>query len=241
MAIRALLFDFDGLILDTETPEVEVWKAIYAESGFEYPKENWSQTIGGWGVSTFDPANALHRLNPEALDAGALRARHRLRSAEVIARQPIQDGVMEYLAAAKRLQVMPVIVSSSERAWVEPHLDRLGLLTEFDKIICGDDVAPGRTKPHPDLYLKALADLQLKANEAIVLEDSPHGVKAAREAGIFVLAVPNPVTAQLPLDGADLIVKSLASLPLEDLLKRATAAARTNHASVPGPGESTQA
>jgi beta-phosphoglucomutase-like phosphatase (HAD superfamily) len=116
-----------------------------------------------------------------------------------------------------------VIVSSSERAWVEPHVVRLGLRKYFEKVICGDDVAPGRTKPHPDLFLKALADLHLHADEAVVLEDAPHGVRAARGAGIFVVAVPNPITALLSLDEADLKVDSLASLPLEELIRRVEA------------------
>jgi HAD superfamily hydrolase (TIGR01509 family) len=241
MNIRALLFDFDGLILDTETPDVEAWKSIYMEHGFEYPEESWSQNIGGWGVSTFDPADSLQRLTQGTQGAEALRRRHRARSDEMIAREPIRDGVMEYLEAAGRLHVMPVVVSSSERAWVEPHLVGLGLMRHFERVICGDEVAPGRTKPHPDLFLKALADLQLRADEAVVLEDSPHGVTAARAAGIFVVAVPNPITSLLPLDGADLIVKSLAELPLGDLLKRAERGSKAGVASRPDSGRRTRA
>ena len=69
MRCQAILLDFDGLILDTETPDVEAWEAIYAEYGFEYPKENWSQNIGGWGVSTFDAAENLQRLSAGASEA----------------------------------------------------------------------------------------------------------------------------------------------------------------------------
>jgi beta-phosphoglucomutase-like phosphatase (HAD superfamily) len=104
---------------------------------------------------------------------------------------------------------------------VEPHLVRLGLRAIFEKVICGDDVAIGRTKPHPDVFAKALSELQISGNEALVLEDSPNGIKAARAAGITrVVAVPNPVTALLPMEGADLVLKSLSELPLEQLLKR---------------------
>jgi HAD superfamily hydrolase (TIGR01509 family) len=237
MPIRALLFDFDGLILDTETPDVEVWEAIYAEYGFEYPREDWAQNIGGWGVSTFDAAENLHRLSGGALDADALRKRQRHESDKMIAGLSVMDGVLDCLTAAKRSGLRLAIASSSERAWVEPHLRRLGLLDRFERVVCGDDVAPGRTKPHPDVFLKALAELQLNPDEAVALEDSPHGIKAAHLAGILVVAIPNPVSKLLPLEGADLLLNSLAAMPLEVMLERLTSA---RGGGVPAPLAGTQ-
>ncbi|MFH1185172.1 MAG: HAD-IA family hydrolase [Chloroflexota bacterium] len=219
MAFRALIFDFDGLILDTETPEVEVWTTIFAEHGHEYPIEHWSQIIGGWGSTDFDPAETLQNLTAVPLDLEALRKRHRLESDALIVRATVMDGVREVLAAAQRLELRCVIASSSERAWVEPHLRRLGMLAEFEKIITGDDVRKGRTKPYPDVFLRALAELQLGAREALVLEDSPNGITAAHAAGLRVVGVPNPVTAPLKME-ADLVLISLAELPLEVMLKR---------------------
>ncbi len=143
------------------------------------------------------------------------------------------DGVREFLRDGHRLGLRLAIASSSERAWVEPHLVRLGLRDYFDKVICGDDVAPGRTKPHTDVFMKALAELHLRADEAIVLEDSPNGVTAARAAGIFVVAVPNPVTAVLPIEGADLVVDSIANLPLEKLLQKANTRPQVSRSSRP--------
>ena len=143
----------------------------------------------------------------------------------------------DYLTAAKRKGLRLAIASSSERAWVEPHLVRLGLRDRFDRVVCGDDVAPGRTKPHPDVFLKALSELQLKPDEAVVLEDSPHGIKAARLAGILVVAIPNPVTRLLPMEGADLMLNSLADMPLEVLLERVTSA---RHGGMPRPLAGTQ-
>lgn len=221
--IKALIFDFDGLILDTETPEVEVWKAIYAEHGFEYPLEKWSQTVGGWGASTFDPAAALHNLAGSSLDLDEVRARHRKESTALILREPVRLGVSDYLLHAPGFGLRLAIASSSERAWVEPHLARLGLKQCFEKIICGDDVESGHTKPYPDVYLKALSEMAIGPDEAVVLEDSPNGVRAAKAAGLFVVAVPNPTTAQLPMDGADITLKSLADLPLQELLARVQA------------------
>ena len=219
--IRALLFDFDGLILDTETPEVHVWTRIYAEYGFPYPLDLWAQNIGRWPHdSGFDPARHLHQLTGVALDEEALRSRHRKESDVLIEREPAAEGVSEYITAARSLGIRLGIVSSSSRRWVEGHLARLGLISRFDCITTCEYVAPGRTKPYPDLYLQALASLAVEPAQAIAFEDSPHGLQAARAAGIFAIAVPNPATAHLDLSQANLLVKSLASLPLEELLQR---------------------
>lgn len=219
--IKALIFDFDGLILDTETPEVAVWKAIYAEHGFDYPVELWSLTIGGWGEAAFDPGAALYKLAGPTLDLQAVRTQQREQSNALILREPILAGVTDYLAEAAGLGLRMAIASSSERTWVEPHLSRLGIKQYFEKIVCGDDVVPNHTKPFPDIFLKALSELQIRPDEAIVLEDSPNGVRAAKAAGMFVVMIPNPTTALLPKEPADLELKSLADLPLKELLARA--------------------
>lgn len=218
--IKALIFDFDGLILDTESPEVDVWSHIYAEHGFEFPLDEWGRIIGGGGISNFDAADHLSLLSQGRLDPASMRIRHRLGSDELTLKQPILPGISDYIGEAKRLGLKLAIASSSNHAWVDTHAKRLGIFDHFDHVICSDDVAPGRTKPNPDLYLLALNQLQVRNNEAIVFEDSPNGVKAANRAGIFVVAVPNPITSLLVIDGADLIVRSLSELPLVGLLDK---------------------
>ena len=218
MKTKALLFDFDGLILDTETPEFEVWQAIYREYDQELLAETWGQIVGGWGVSRFDAAEHLTELVGDGLHVEELRARHKSESDALTLSQPILPGVVDYLDDARRLGLLLAIASSSPHSWVDTHLSRLGLAHHFDAIICRDDVAPGRTKPHPDLFLKALDAVSAQPDAAIVFEDSPNGVKAARAAGIFVVSVPNPMTTLLKTEGASLRLSSLADLPLEQLL-----------------------
>ena len=218
MKTKALLFDFDGLILDTETPEFEVWQAIYREYNHELLAETWGQIVGGWGASHFDAAEHLVELVGDGLNVEGLRARHKSESDALTLSQPILPGVVDYLDDARRLGLRLAIASSSPHSWVDTHLSRLGLTHRFPAVICRDDVAPGRTKPHPDLFLKALDAVSAKPDEAIVFEDSPNGVKAARAAGIFVVSVPNPMTALLKTNGANLTLSSLADLPLEHLL-----------------------
>ncbi len=230
--LKAIIFDFDGLILDTETPEYIAWQEIFAEYGCELSLDMWGQVVGGAGFSDFDVANHLEELlrsghpvsqpfdcaQGRPLDRAALNARWRQRGDELIAAQAILPGVRDYLDDAQRLGLRLAIASSSKHSWVDTHLNRLGLWHYFEIIKCADDVA--RTKPDPELYRSALAALHIRAEEAIVFEDSPNGVKAAKAVGIFVVAVPNPLTARLWIDGADLTLKSLADLPLGELLER---------------------
>ena len=220
MPLKALIFDFDGLILDTETPEYLAWQNIYQEYGFELPKEEWGKIIGGYGLSDFDAAEHLARLTQGQLDSVALRDRHRTESFATILRSSVLPGVVEMINEAKQLGLKLAIASSSPHAWVDEHAQRLNILRYFDKVICADDVGLGRTKPNPDLFLLALKQLQVQKNEAVIFEDSPNGVLAANRAGIFVVAVPNPVTSLLSIEGADLIVKSLSDISLNELGKR---------------------
>lgn len=218
--IKALIFDFDGLILDTETPEYQVWQSIYRENGFELPHDEWGKIIGGYGLSNFDAAKHLSLLSQGQLDSASLRARHTLESGTLIHAQSIMPGVMDYLHDAKRLRLKLAIASSSPHSWVDAHAKRLGIFEYFEAVICADEVGVGRTKPKPDLFLLALNQLRVEKEAAIVFEDSPNGVKAAHRAGIFVVAVPNPVTSLLSFDGADFTLTSLANLSLRELLDK---------------------
>lgn len=216
--IKALLFDFDGLILDTETPEYLVWQKIYQEHRFELPHAEWGKIIGGYGLSDFDAADHLSRLTQGRLDPAPLRARHRLESDALIHAAEVMPGVMEYIHEGKRLGLKLAIASSSPHLWVDMHAKRLGIFDQFDAVVCADDVGAGRTKPNPDLFLLALDRLRVGKEAAIVFEDSPNGVTAAKRAGIFVVAVPNTVTSLLPIEGAGLIMTSLSDMPLRELL-----------------------
>lgn len=218
MSITSLIFDFDGLILDTETPDFQVWQEIYREYGHELPLESWARIIGGHGVATFNAAQHLADLTGGAQQAASLRARQQEKSDRFIAALTAMPGVLPLLAEARAAGLKLAIASSSPHDWVNTHLTRLGLYDRFDPIICAEDVAPGRTKPNPDLYLKALEVLNIPAAQAIVFEDSFNGVKAARAAGIYVVAVPNTVTALLGVDGADLTLKSLEDFDLSRYL-----------------------
>lgn len=212
--LRALIFDFDGLILDTETPEFESWKSIYREFNQELDITVWGQFVGGTGASSYHPLSHLETLlgvaAPTGLDVRAKQIGHTL-----IEQSAPRPGAIQLFESARRAGLGLAVASSSSHRWVDGHLQRLGLFHWFDHTICRDDVPEGRTKPHPDLFLLAAEKLGVRPQEALIFEDSPNGILAAQRAGIRVVGVPNSITCQLPgLDKADLVLESLANFSL---------------------------
>ena len=216
--IQALIFDFDGLILETEQPVFQSWQELYQSLGCEIPFEVWSSTIGKSIDDVFDPFDELERQLGRQVDRDKLGPLRRRRELDLIDEQPIMPGVETYLLHARALGLKIGLASSSSCAWVTGHLKRLDLIKHFDSVLGSDDVK--RTKPAPDLYLLALEKLDVSPEQAVVFEDSPNGVAAAKTARIFAVAVPNMITRQLPLDQADLCLDSLEDMSLDSLLER---------------------
>ena len=218
MTLRALLFDFDGLLVDTESPSRLGWEELYRAHGHELPLDEWATLVGTIGAP-FDPFAHLEALVGQPLDRAELMERRRAREFELIDLEDLRPGVAEYLAEAEKRELRTAVVSSSSQDWVEQNLQRLDRLDHWDAIVTADGDR-SRAKPQPTLYLEALEALGAAANEAIAFEDSPNGVRAAKRAGLACVAVPNPVTATLALDEADIVVETLADLPFEELLAR---------------------
>ncbi len=216
MAIRAFLFDFDGLILDTEVPSRAGWELLYREHGFELPPEKWRLVVGT--RDAWDPMEHLEQLVGRRLEREVLNERRRAHELSLIEAEELRPGIEEYLDAADRLGLKLAIVSSSSRPWIDMHLRRLERAHHFDLILAADH-DPARAKPAPTLYLEALDCLGVAAAEAVAFEDSPNGIAAAKAAGIFTVGIPNEVTRDYGLDQADLVLDSLADLPPEELLE----------------------
>lgn len=220
MRIKALVFDFDGLILDTESPTYRAWQELYVEHGCELPFDEWVKCIGhADDARAWDPCSHLERLLGQPVDREALQLRRRARRDALMAVEVVRPGVEAYLAEAHRRGLGLAVASSSPHAWVDAHLERLGLLRHFATVKCAGDVP--RAKPEPDLYLAAVEALGVAPSAAIAFEDSPTGLWAAKRAGLFAVAVPNAITGQLPLDHADLRLGSLEEMPLADVIARA--------------------
>ena len=220
--MRAIVFDLDGVVVDTESTDFAAWERSYREHGQVLPRDAWVSAIGSDG-SRFDPLVHLRELVGQGFDeAGMQRARRAHRDALTAKLAPL-PGVVSLLDQADRAGLPAAVASSSEREWVEGHLGQAGLLRRFRLLRCKEDVV--RVKPDPELYRAAVAGLGVSPAEAIAIEDSPNGVAAAVTAGLFCVAVPGPMTRGLDFSAAQLEVASLAETSLEAI--RAAAARRS--------------
>ncbi|HEX8831616.1 MAG TPA: HAD family hydrolase [Longimicrobium sp.] len=219
--IEAVVFDFDGLIFDSETHEYECVRELFAEHGAELPLEVWGACVGRES-GYFDPYAYLQEQTGVAVDREAADRRRRERFLRRIEGEGAIPGVEEALRAAKSLQLRVGLASSSGREWVEGQLRRLGLLHHFDCLRTADDVE--RVKPEPDLYLSVLRCLGVPAARAVAFEDSPNGALAAARAGMYCVVIPNRVTRGLEFGAHDLRLESLMQAELAHLLARIDAA-----------------
>jgi HAD superfamily hydrolase (TIGR01509 family) len=215
VTIRALLFDFDGTIVDTESPAFRAWREAFEEHGHELLLRDWSAAIGT--VGGYDPVAELERLTGARLDPAAVREAVRRRHLELVELEALRPGIADYVLSARERGLEIAVVTSGSHDWVATLLDRLSLAEGWHSFHCANG-DPSIAKPRPDLYRAALRALGAGPGEAIAIEDSPNGVRAAKAAGILCVATPNDVTRDLDLGEADLVLGSLAELPLDDLL-----------------------
>jgi HAD superfamily hydrolase (TIGR01509 family) len=208
--VRALVFDYDGLIIDTETPEFECWQRVYAEHGHELKIETWVQVVGT--VDTMDPAGQLDKLVGRALDWPLLHERRLQHHKELIQAKGLLPGVESLMRRARAAGWKVGVASSSSSAWVEGGLERLGLMPYVQAVRTRDRVK--NLKPHPEPYLSVLADLGAQAAGSFAFEDSRPGVSAAKAAGLTVVAVPNALTRLHDLSHADMVLESLEAFDL---------------------------
>jgi HAD superfamily hydrolase (TIGR01509 family) len=209
--IRALIFDFDGLILDTETSLIDAYGDVHHAHGLPFDRPLFTQHVGHADYG-FDP---WREFGPAA-DRDALETkRHAFNKARNEA-QAVLPGVLALIDEARQAGLKVGLASNSSHLHVEGHLQRLGLMGRFDFVACREDVAS--PKPEPDLYRLVLNHFGLRPHEAIAFEDSHTGTVAAKRAGAWVVAVPNVSTGHHDFSHVDLKVASLADCRLQKLL-----------------------
>jgi len=200
--------------MDTETYDFQAWRETYAEYGAKLPIELWAKGVGV-ATNEFDAVHYLERHAGRPIDLLEARAKYRERFLSLLETLRPLPGVVDLIDEAKQRRIRLGVASSAPSSWVHGHLEKHGLLENFETVRCCEHVE--RAKPAPDLYRLACADLGVEPRKTVALEDSPNGVLAAKRAGLYCVAVPNSVTAQLALDHADLIVPSLATVSLDQL------------------------
>jgi putative hydrolase of the HAD superfamily len=212
---KAIIFDFDGLIVDTETVWYQAYKETLTELGMDLPLEEFSKVIG-------TDNDMLHLFIKAALgesvDLTKIESRVRLNFDAAMQKPVLRDGVLEYLQDAERLGLKIGLASSSSYEWVTGYLSLLNIRHYFSVIQTRETVA--KVKPDPELYLLALRALNVEAAEAVAFEDSLNGLLAACAAGIDCVIVPNEVTSELAFNGHHSRLISMKEIPLSSVLSK---------------------
>jgi len=215
--INTFIFDFDGLILDTELACYQTWVDIYKTYQAKLPIEEWIVCVGT-SDEAFDPIQYLKQITKiESLDANEILHFHDKEYRKRTCKLEIKPGVMDYLEWAKNNQFNIAIASSANKDWVITHLESLKIIQYFDLIKTNNDVE--KVKPDPELFSLIKKSFQINDFEAVIFEDSFHGINAGLASNLFTVAVPNELTRNLDLSAAHLIITGLDAIAPSKLLK----------------------
>jgi HAD superfamily hydrolase (TIGR01509 family) len=208
---RALVFDFDGLILDTEWPEYAAWKKVFEDFGQELPIQDWMGAVGRPPGNT-DFQQRLEAQLGRTVDWSTVAPGRRAHHQALVAEQEILPGVADLMRQGQARGWALGVASSSSHEWVSGHVKRLGLDAYVQTYRTKSNCT--RLKPHPDPYLLACQDLDADPASSFAFEDSAPGVAAARAAGLTVVAVPNRITRHHDLSAAHQRLESLEHFKL---------------------------
>lgn len=214
-ALKALIFDFDGTIIDTETSDFNAWKDTCDEFSCDFPETQLRNSVGS--SSQFDALSYVVTHSPMRSSALDIQSHWQERYDKYIATTKEARGLRSLLKSALKSHLRLAIASSSSRNWIVGHLKRLNLMNYFDVISSGDEVL--RVKPYPDVYMQCLASLDCHPNQAIAFEDSMNGVLASRDAGIYTIWIPNEVTRKQGIQTADQTIKSFLTVDMFSLMR----------------------
>ncbi|MFD1707603.1 HAD family hydrolase [Siminovitchia sediminis] len=214
MKIHAIVFDFDGLMVDTESAWYEAFRQAFRPYGYELPIEEFALCVGTYNEVLFDHLRKNRQLffSNEEIMKEIERVHHQL-----LQNVELREGVLDYLRTAKQLGLKIGLATSSGRDWVEGWLKRFNLLDAFDAIKTSEDVT--RIKPDPELYQAAVSALKADPGKTVAFEDSKNGLQAALGAGLHAVAVPNPVTSHLDFEGHALRLDSMADMPFTQVIQ----------------------
>ncbi|MEK5038074.1 HAD family hydrolase [Sporosarcina sp. FSL K6-3457] len=213
--IKGIIFDFDGLIVDTETHQYLVLQEIFSEHESELPIERWQQEIGT--QSGFSPFDYLEEKIGRKLEHQVLQEQFKEKYHAILAKEKARAGVEDYLKAAKEMGLKIGLATSSTYQWVSTHLKNLNLFDYFDCIQTSDDVE--KVKPDPALYLQTAIGLELVVEECLVFEDSANGALAAKRAGMSCVIVPNQVTHTMDFCSVEHRLESMTDMLLKDMIE----------------------
>jgi len=211
--IQAVVFDFDGLIVDTESLWFDVFRETMLEYECDLKIEDFAVCVGTNADVLYTKLSELAR---KPIDRSVIQKVTDERYKEKIHELELREGVLNYLQAAKERGLKIGLASSSSRKWVVEFLHQFGIQDYFEVIKTSDDVK--KVKPDPELYLQAVEELGVHAREALAFEDSKNGLIAAVQAGLHCIIVPNRVTRLLDFSEHVHRLSSMAEIEFDELL-----------------------
>ncbi|MDN3436812.1 HAD family hydrolase [Planococcus sp. APC 3900] len=213
--IKGIIFDFDGLIFDTETHQYHILQEMFSEHGSELPLALWQNEVGT--DSGFSPFHYMEEQTGKQVEHALLEKQYEEKFLSTLAQEKARDGVEDYLRMAQEMELKIGLASSSSYRWVSGHLKNLGLYDYFQCIRTSDHVE--KVKPDPALYIQAAQCLELAPENCLVFEDSAHGATAAKRAGMGCVIVPNKITSTMDFCEVEHRLDSMADMPLTELLE----------------------
>lgn len=213
--IKGIIFDFDGLIFDTETHQYRILQKMFSEYGSELPLALWQNEVGT--DSGFSPFHYMEQQIGKPVEHALLEEQYEKKFLSTLSQEKARDGVEDYLQMAQEMDLKIGLASSSSYRWVSGHLKNLELFDYFQCIRTSDHVE--KVKPDPALYIQAAQGLDLHPENCLVFEDSAHGAMAAKRAGMGCVIVPNKITSTMDFCKVEHRLDSMADMPLKDLLE----------------------
>jgi HAD superfamily hydrolase (TIGR01509 family) len=209
--VKAIVFDFDGVIIDSEKVRYDAWQAVFSLYGQILPLKEWLKNIGRASYAA-NPHEILEELTGLKIAADDLHEQAKRFELEFVSTIPALPGVLELIEDARSRNIQIAVASSSSRQWVEGHLKRLFVFDNFSTLVCREDTITH--KPSPEPYLTAIKRLKCTPEESIAIEDSPLGINSAISAGLKCIAVGCSLTKQMNLNSATMQFSSLADFNL---------------------------
>ncbi|MBS4177881.1 HAD family hydrolase [Lederbergia citrea] len=216
--IKAVIFDFDGTIVDTESAWFDIYRAVLkAEHQYDLSLKDFVKIVGTTDEALFD---FIDQSLDSPLDRKLFGEKVKEQFKEIKEQLVLREGFLEILESIKDSGVQLALASSSKRDWVVGFLDRYELTEYFPIIFTAEDVQ--EVKPNPELYIKTLEALGVDPDEAVAVEDSANGSLAAIRAGINCLIIPNDVTRSFEFHEKAQLIESYAEFDLVRYLKKET-------------------
>lgn len=212
--IRAVIFDMDGVIVDSEPMHIEAEKQTLLEYGVNITTEELRSYTGTTAEFEFNDLIRKYKLNTTT--DSLFREKERILFRLLEGKTQPTKGVLDLIRNLKKHGIKLGIATSGHRKLAHYYLDKLGIEQLFDTVVCSEDIT--RSKPDPEIFLKAAKKLGVDPAECIVIEDSKLGIEAATKAGMKHIGYSNPNSGSQDLSKADYVISDFTKLDLEKLL-----------------------